>query len=539
MLRLPKSVQENLTFLVAETESQIGSLERYLTDQETSAGRRILDRAGYSYNLKIRIQNSCWTSQKAKGSTIKRIRLQAIESVAQDLDRITELARTVVEHVDSIEERKHLDADPFKLIFKQIQLGLKQITETLETGETRAAIALSRVAEKIEKRHQKIESACITQVRRSVARDFAAVLLAAHAMAQIGRTLYRISESLLSATLGQAINFERFYSLEAVSSDLETDGQEIEIQTIAETRSGSGISAIKAAGSNEVSAIFKDGEKKKLKEERQGFEAWHEIYPGLAPKVLSYKKRGDSAALLIEHLNGLTFEHILLNEPDALLEQAFKRLTQTLRSVWRETREAEPASAHYMAQLEKRLPDILALHPDFEWPDRLICGAVVPGLHTLISQAKHREVPSPFSVYIHGDFNLDNILFDAKENRINFIDLHRSRYLDYVQDVSVMMVSCYRLQVLEAPERSRILGLAMDMANFAKRFSRRENDRTFEFRLALGLARSLITSTRFILDPTLSRRMLLRARFLLERIQQVPPGQEARFRLPLKDLLNE
>jgi hypothetical protein len=82
MYRLPKSVQENLTFLLSETESQIGSLERYLVDQDASAGRRILDRAGYSYNLKVRIQNSCWTSQKAKGSTTKRIRLQAFESVA-------------------------------------------------------------------------------------------------------------------------------------------------------------------------------------------------------------------------------------------------------------------------------------------------------------------------------------------------------------------------------------------------------------------------------------------------------------------------
>jgi hypothetical protein len=39
MYRLPKSVQENLTFLLSETESQIGSLERYLVDQDASAGR--------------------------------------------------------------------------------------------------------------------------------------------------------------------------------------------------------------------------------------------------------------------------------------------------------------------------------------------------------------------------------------------------------------------------------------------------------------------------------------------------------------------
>ena len=54
--------------------------------------------------------------------------------------------------------------------------------------------------------------------------------------------------------------------------------------------------------------VFKDGGKRKLKEEKQRVDDWHEIFPGLAPKILAYKKRGDSAAMLIEHLAGQTFE---------------------------------------------------------------------------------------------------------------------------------------------------------------------------------------------------------------------------------------
>ena len=88
-------------------------------------------------------------------------------------------------------------------------------------------------------------------------------------------------------------------------------------EPIAETRSGSGISGISATGQEDTGyvAIYKDGKKRKLREERRGLASWQEIYPGLAPRILSYHKRGQSASLLIEHLAGLTFEQILLHEP--------------------------------------------------------------------------------------------------------------------------------------------------------------------------------------------------------------------------------
>jgi aminoglycoside phosphotransferase (APT) family kinase protein len=145
-------------------------------------------------------------------------------------------------------------------------------------------------------------------------------------------------------------------------------------------------------------------------------------------------------------------------------------------------------------------------------------------------------IKPPFSVYIHGDFNVDNIIYDPGERKISYIDLHRSRYTDYVQDVSVFMVSNYRLQIMAAPVRRRIVKLIRDFYKITGRYARRNNDALFDIRLALGLARSFVTSTRFILDKSLARDMFLRGRYLLEQVTRLKPDAYADYKVPVKEL---
>lgn len=342
----------------------------------------------------------------------------------------------------------------------------------------------------------------------------------------------------MSAQLGQPMHLDRFRSLKSALADLGLDKAAVE--TIAETRSGSGIAGIAANDNDGYLAIFKDGSKAKLKEERDSVESWHEIYPGLAPQILSWNKKGKNAGLLIEHLPGQTFEQVLLHGSDKELDKTVKLLTHTLQAVWTETRNRQQVSAEHMSQLRRRLPSVLEVHPGYALAQESICGVKRASIDDLITRAEkiEKQLPPPFSVYIHGDFNVDNIIFDGEAGQIRFIDLHRSRYLDYVQDIAVFMVSNYRLQVLDQPTRERIKRVDLAIYQFARRFARKQQDGSFDLRLALGLARSFITSTRFILDRALAKRLFLRGVYLLERCCATDAGKASQFRLPVKELFS-
>jgi aminoglycoside phosphotransferase len=366
-------------------------------------------------------------------------------------------------------------------------------------------------------------------------------LFTAQSIDQMGDAMLNISESIMSANLGKRITTNQYYSLKASVNQLKINNPEkLSIETVAETRSGSAISALVDPDQDDQAyvGIFKQGAKRKLKEERQGVERWHKIYPGLAPKILSHHKQGNSAALLIEHLAGLTFEQILLHEPESLLNEALAALAGTLQSVWYETRTTNTIQANFIQQLHKRLPAVYEIHPEFAHSEIRIGDLELCSFDQLVAQgiAYERDIEAPFSVYIHGDFNIDNIIYDPIEKRINFIDLHRSRYMDYVQDISVFMVSNYRLQILDTTTRRRIMQVSLDFYRFAHDYAREVEDDSFQLRLALGLARSFATSTRFILDKSLAQAMFLRARYLMERVLATRPKQIKHFHLPVEEI---
>jgi Ser/Thr protein kinase RdoA (MazF antagonist) len=545
MKNLPANISDNLHFLIAEVISQLDDLKRFLKNRSVSRAQRVLDRRGYSENLMLRIQNSC-VQEIADAAEQGIPRLRAIQSISADLDRVTELARDAINQMSYIENTGVIRRKACISILETITSGVQLIESIVEGNDTTLALKLGELERVVDQEYKKLLVKYTESLKqKKQTEDLITALLVAHTLERMGDLLLNISEALLTSILGQPMDIDRYHSLMDSLERLSSGGTKgkMVVEPIAETRSGSGISGIssKKKGkqkTKDYAAIYKQGLQRKLKEERDGVENWHEIYPGLAPRILSYKKRGDSASLLIEHLSGMTFEQILIKESDELLDETLKALGKTLNNVWKETRSKKPVSAGFMKQLNRRINDVYAVHPEFESDCNKICGHNVASFKQLVKQAEkiEQKLKPPFSVYIHGDFNVDNIIYDPAEKKISYIDLHRSRYMDYVQDVSVFMVSNYRLQIMSAPIRRRIIRVIRDFYKISGRFARRNKDDLFELRLALGLARSFVTSTRFILDKSLAGEMYLRARYLLEQVISLDEKNYADYKVPVKEL---
>lgn len=542
-------INKNLRFLISEVTLQVTNLQLYFKKPSSSIAQHILDRSGYFYNLKIRIQNTCNQVIIAnKESQQVNRKLKALDSIAGNLTEIADICVSCVSDIELGNKKSHIYSKKYNKMLLEVKNQIARIELSIYEDNTQLALKIGRSHTRFSKANQKLQRKYFNKLPdKRRAKNLMAFLTVMNTVTQMGKSLLNISEIIISSNLGQSLSTQRYHSLNnSIQKWWGLPMDEVSINTIAETRSGSGISGIirhadkKAKEKSHVyDAIFKDGERKKLKEEKDKVESWHEIYPGIAPKIIDYQKQGDSASILIEHLSGYTYEKIILTESNDLLNRTRLQLFKTLKKIWQETYTREEIFAGYINQLEKRINSIYSIHPEFEQLDSNICGYHFCDFDTLLKKAdsfENKYARAPFSVYIHGDFNVDNIIYDRLEDKINFIDLHRSRYMDYVQDVSVFMVSNYRLQVLDKPLRQRILETSLVFYSFARKYAAKMKDDTFNIRLALGLARSFATSTRFILDKTLAEAMYIRSRYLIESVLKTPRKQLSNYQLPIKDI---
>ena len=126
----------------------------------------------------------------------------------------------------------------------------------------------------------------------------------------------------------------------------------------------------------------------------------------------------------------------------------------------------------------------------------------------------------PVSVRLHGDFNTNNIVYDAGGDHVHFIDVHRSGPGDYLQDIGVFVVSNLRTPIQAARIQADVARVNDLVVGFAAEFARGIGDRHFGARLPLAQARSFITSARVVADVELARDLYLRGVRLLDQCAQ-------------------
>lgn len=529
-----------LRFLIIEVQKQLDSVTLFLETGDLRQAENGQKRVDYIDNYHVNLLNRAATYLGEQTDKDIRITVQSYEHINHGLKSLSrQLQAIIFQAKQSSTALKLLRKKNVFRALNDLQVGLELIEPAIESDASMLAIDICRLKVHIDKRcDQQLEK---YKIRLKKGQQTEALLHASFIIRDIsdmGEALLRIGEGIISANMGQMIQIDRYHSLEATLTALQLNPQEddLTIRAMGETKSGCTISGVMTAEESEgqMLAVFKEGDKAKLKEEKTGIESWHEKFPGIAPQVYSYHKSGNKAALLFEYLTGETFDKLLLQKNRKTLKAALNRLFETLTQIWEETRADQPYPANFMAQLRKRLKDVYEVHPEFQAPSVSINGVKSATLEALVDDAEalEAELPCPLGVYIHGDFNLDNIIYDPVDNDINFIDLHRSEYLDFVQDLSVLMVSAYRLSNFDPQVRKLIAQTMQAIYEFGQDYAESIDDTSYHLRMALGLSRSFLTSTRFVLDKQHAKAMHFRGRYLIEQVIRLTEAERTTYRIP-------
>lgn len=534
---LQVALQQNIKFLVIEVEKQIARTGEYLRQPTAPLADKIHSSDDYVDNLKTFVQTKCFSLAVDTAAIDKNgvARLKALEVVAVNLERISDFCERVVDQVGHLQNHQALAEVDFQPFVAQMQGGLAHLTSALDSPDLQAALLACRAEREIDALYAEMIRRILAQLERgSHAQTQVTLLFISHYLERMGDSLLNAGEALLSSRLGERIKIDQLRTLEDSLVDVKSELGDILMHPVGETKSGARIAKLSVRDSTQKSLIFKEGKASKLVEERDGIQRWQAAVPGIAPDIYSFHEDGDRSVVLFEYLRGHTFEALLFERSRNRLEAALRRMTTTLVEVWALTREQEPARPRFIHQLVTRLDDVRAVHPTFFSRAGSIQGIELLPYGALLERVANidAELQCPHSVLIHGDFNVDNVIYDDVDDRVRFIDLHRSRHMDYCQDVSVFLVSSFRLQSFDPVFRRHVDWVVHSFYDWACEYAASIGDRTFPLRLALGMARSYATSMRFVLDEALVREMFLKSRYILEVVVAQMHEHPERFRFP-------
>lgn len=541
-----EGIDRNFGFMVLEVRKQLETVYRFVQQPNNDLIRTVLSRDNYIDTLKSLIERKC-ISYFRNNPTIDKFSanlVTAINVAASNLERIADFCVNVGLHVQRLTDPEFLVRFAYRTYFTELLEAVALVNDSLSSRDTALALRLCRAESTLNQLYERDFEQIRSALRGGGDTDnLLTALYIFHYLERMGDSLLNIGEAVLFAATGEKLKLHDYVRLREALQSFQPDTSmgNYSIEFSWETRSGCRIAKVEEKGEdgNDLEAIFKKGHLDKLKKEEGNIRRWEKILPGVPPQILQFREGEEDAALLLEFLDGFTFRDLVLNAEKRMVRQAQSELERVLDLAWERTRRNEACNAEFVKQATTRLDDVYRLHPEFAAGGYRVGTLAVSSLEDLLKRSTEveRTLGAPFSVLIHGDLNTDNIIFNHREGTIHFIDLHRSRESDYVQDVSVFLVSNFRMPVFHGGVRDTLNGVASSFFEFARGFAERQKDGTFPARLALGLARSFLTSTRFEVDGDFAKMMYLRAVYLLERVVDHAPRSWEEFELSTDVLL--
>jgi phosphate uptake regulator len=544
MIKQFEGLEENFRFLILEVENQIKATIEFLLAPTPSTYDKIINKDDYIDNLKNVIENKCFTTlNQTKLLAPEQMKyLRAVHVISINLERIGDYCVNIAKQMGYLSTPRFLENFEYREGFLKIHQTIGDIMPTLRKANLSGALAICRMEDELDAMYKENFDKIMIHLRigRNV-EDHITSLFIIRYLERIGDSLLNIGEALLFVIIGERIKIQQFQALQRNlnSSGLQGEVTDVDFQGIWGSRSGCRIARVEEKSAVQArDSIFKEGNLRKIRQEKINLECWNEIFPGLAPRVFSYQEEGENASLLTEFLPGCTLDEAIFNPDEEILKNSLFIFEQTVQHVWEQTMNRYELPTSMMRQIGDRMSSILQVHPDLMRPTMAMNFLEIPSANELIKDCMEIEAryPAPFSVFIHGDFNINNVIYNHQDQRVYFIDLHRSRHADYVQDISVFLVSNYRLPAFDDVSRKRIGHTIRSFYAFARSFARAHEDASFDIRLAIGVARSLYTSTRFELNRSFAHDMYNRSLFLMERLTEMNAEEPQGFSFPLEIL---
>ncbi|MDR2460466.1 MAG: phosphotransferase [Deltaproteobacteria bacterium] len=501
--------------------------------RDPSKSRVLYHRSAYINTQVALLQNQIMDLFLRKESGYRdNLYLQGLSSIASRLERISDILLNLDRQAGYLTDKDFLQRFKLEEFFSEILNGLGKIYPAMERRDVSMAIRLGHVEERLDAYYSDRFAKINAYLKEGTGNtgDLVTSLMIIHYLERVGDMILEIGEKIIYVIMGEKIKLEQY---KAVGAGLKATGQHLELgrmgfKSIWGGRSGCRIGVVGSAQkdltteSPAETVLFKHGPAFKLTCEKENLQLWTSLRPGLTPEVKAFipARAGSEAALMLEYIPSRNLQALFLeNAPD----EAFNGLAiavQTMGDIWKETKKTKNSSAEFVRQAENRFSEAQTIYPQLIKFYGSIGPMEIEPFPRLLGALKEVEakVPSNYSMLIHGDLNLSNILYNPQTKEIYMVDLYRSRENDYVQDVSVLLVSILRLPILDPKVRRRLIYAANMVHDFARKFSHQLEDHTFEARLAFGLARSFFTSTRFIMEEKMAAIFVARARYIWEKL---------------------
>jgi phosphate uptake regulator/aminoglycoside phosphotransferase (APT) family kinase protein len=324
------------------------------------------------------------------------------------------------------------------------------------------------------------------------------VLAAMKYLERVGDFVLNIGEAAFFATTGTRLKYPQFKQLETLLAEAHSNGTKV-YRHFWDGISGAVV--LEVDSSDGARFLFKEGGRKKIDDEIERVIEWERLAPHHVPRLIGRAQDKDRRAVLREFAAGSLLQDVLLAPDNNELKfAAIEAFAEAVIDIWSSTLVARSPQLDYAQQIRSRLREVLRRHPDLEELAKEEL-AKFGGIYGMLDRLQKREglLAPPFSVWSHGDLNANNVVYDAGNRQIVFIDVHRSRYGDYAGDVGVFLTSTLRT----FPKKKVARTLSVIHESFLQRvraFAESNHDRTFLDRLRLARARALITSARLTED---------------------------------------